>query len=294
MANKIIILGAGGQVGSALTALLRQQNSIECVAQTRDQLDISNIDLLRQFIQEQQAQIIVNCAAYTNVARAETDRENAEKINHFAVMELAKICEDLALPLIHISTDYVFSGKQSSPYCETDLTQPLNFYGVSKARGEEALRQHCKKHIILRTSAVFSAEGSNFVKTMLTLAEQKPRLTVIYDQFTRPSSASNIASVLFNLIKTILAGEVIWGTYHYAGETILSWYNFAKLIFELSGAQAIVQPVCSANYPSPVQRPLNAVLDCEKINRLLQLKLASLTSCLNNVLSELNAKTEKI
>ncbi|MBL4762767.1 MAG: dTDP-4-dehydrorhamnose reductase [Gammaproteobacteria bacterium] len=268
---KILIVGAGGQVGHALSIA---DTPYQLIALTRNDLDITDRSLINKIIKKSVPDIIINAAAYTAVDKAEDEKEMAFAINRDAVKYLADICADIQIPLLHISTDYVFDGNKSSAYLETDLVSPLGVYGKSKAEGETVLRQTLQQHFILRTSWVFSATGSNFVKTMLRLGEERDELSIVADQKGCPTSATSIANVLLMIADKYLRGDSIeWGTYHFANQKESTWLEFARAIFAVSkkmnnSASPKITAIKTSEYITPAKRPLNSVLDCSKLERV--------------------------
>jgi len=267
---KILITGANGQVGQALVENAAKQ-SIDALAYSKENLDISSHSMVEVALTRHRPDIVINAAAYTNVEQAEVDIESAKKINENAVEILARVCESLDIPLLHISTDYVFDGKKQTPYIETDATSPLSVYGATKLAGEKQLIEISKKYIILRTSWVFSATGNNFVKTMLRLFRERTEVSVVNDQFGGPTSADAIAKALLNIAARVLKPEFSdWGIYHFSGEPAVSWYDFACAIREACPAESLklqhLLPIPSNAFPTKASRPAYAVLAMEKIH----------------------------
>ena len=254
---KVLLLGANGQVGWELRRALVPAH--EVIACGRAEADLSNLDGLGEVITRAKAAVIINAAAYTAVDKAENDKELAERINHEAVAVLAEKAQKNNTLLIHYSTDYVFDGKKTSPYLETDPTNPISVYGATKLRGEEAIRASGCHHIIFRTSWVYAARGSNFVKTMLRLGKERDELSVVSDQIGAPTSAALIA----DMTARALAVPTLAGTYNLtaAGET--SWHGFATLILgeaqklgmALKAGPTQVKAIPTAAYPTPAKRP---------------------------------------
>ena len=211
----------------------------------------------------------INLAAYTAVDRAESEADAAWAINCAGAAHIAAACAESETPLIHLSTDYVFDGRKTGPYQEGDAVNPLGVYGSSKEAGERAVRAALTQHVILRTAWVFGAYGTNFVKTMLRLAGERPLLRVVADQRGCPTAAADIAAALMVIAERIERGAAKWGTYHFAGVDAVSWHGFAKAIFDLAAPQLSVrpqvEPITTDQYPTPARRPMNSVLDCRKI-----------------------------
>ena len=274
---KILLLGANGQVGQELRQTLHPLGNV--VAWGRQQLDLTQLDGIQPAIARVEPDIIVNAAAYTAVDRAESESELAYVVNEKAPCEIAAAASEAGAALVHISTDYVFSGEASTPYLETVTPEPLGEYGRSKLAGEEAIRSRCDRHCIVRTAWVYGAKGTgNFVKTMLRLGRERPELRVVADQMGSPTwsrdLAGAIATCLPNLLPDSAAGTSIYGTYHYSNSGVASWYDFAIAIFEEAGSQidlAVerVLPISTADYPTPARRPHYSVLNTTKISQLL-------------------------
>lgn len=265
MTKTILITGAGGQVGHELKIATCPHNRI---ALNRQQLDITDPMQIEAVFDQHRPDILINAAAYTQVDRAEHEAETAFAINRDAVADLAFACQQARVPLLHISTDYVFDGSKAGAYRETDSITPLGVYGESKAEGEVVLHGTLERHIILRTSWVFSATGNNFVNTMLRLGKEREELSIVDDQHGCPTSARSIAAVLLLIADRYLQGDVIeWGTYHYCNTPETTWYGFARKIFSLAGGykDLKLKPIPGSEYPTPAQRPLNSVLDCSLI-----------------------------
>jgi dTDP-4-dehydrorhamnose reductase len=287
VAKTILITGAGGQVGHELA-------TTDCdhrlVALTRQQLDITDPMQIEAAFDQQQPDIVINAAAYTQVDRAEHEAELAFAINRDAVADLAFACQRMRIPLLHLSTDYVFDGSKQGAYRETDPVAPLGVYGESKAEGEAALRATLEQHLILRTSWVFSSTGSNFVKTMLRLGKERDELGIVDDQYGCPTSARSIAAILLQIVDRYLQGESIeWGIYHYCNKPKTSWYGFAQAIFRLAQGYESpkLKPISTNEYPTPAQRPLNSVLNCSNLELHLGIKQANWIDELHRVLDQL-------
>lgn len=246
----------------------------QIIALTRNDLDITDCSSVNKIIKKHLPDIVINAAAYTAVDKAEDEQDMAFAINRDAVQYLADICAEIQIPLLHISTDYVFDGNKASAYLETDSISPLGVYGKSKAEGEAVLRQTLQQHFILRTSWVFSATGNNFVKTMLRLGKERDELSIVADQKGCPTSARSIAQTLLMVADRYLRGDSIeWGTYHFANQNASTWLEFARAIFAVSEKlNHTVSPkthaIKTAEYVTPAKRPLNSVLDCSKIERV--------------------------
>ena len=265
---KILLCGAGGQLGTELCRLA-EPSGWELVATDRPVLDIVDCAAIDAAIAVDRPQIVINAAAYTAVDRAESEPAEAWAGNCDGPANLAGACRAAGIPLVHISTDYVFDGGKRGPYVEDDPVNPLGVYGNSKEAGERAVRGGLAEHVILRTAWLYSAHGHNFVKTMLRLAESHASLRVVADQCGSPTSAADIAAAIATIAARIAAGAGRWGTYHFAGAGAVSWHGFAEAIFAAAkpwrGRPPAVTAIATAEYPTPARRPANSVLDCSRI-----------------------------
>ncbi|MDH2201464.1 dTDP-4-dehydrorhamnose reductase [Ectopseudomonas oleovorans] len=286
---KVLITGAAGQVGSELVKLAPA--GFDVVGYNSSELDITNAQQVQQIVAEQSPALIINAAAYTAVDKAETDVERAYAVNETGVKNLVEAALSLGIPVFHISTDYVFDGTATEPYKETDPVGPTGVYGASKLAGEQALANSGVKHIILRTSWVFGAEGNNFVKTMLRLGKERDTLGVVADQHGCPTSAASIANVLWQLAqKYTEEGELTWGIYHFSNAPATTWYGFAMEVFSKAGTFGIVHnnpkinSLTSEEFKMVVKRPLRSVLDTYKIETMLDFEVPRWSEELDKVL----------
>jgi len=268
VSGPILVLGSAGQVGSEL--MIRQSHATgPIVGFDRDTVDICDAAQMRDLVASTAPDLVINAAAYTAVDKAESERDLAFAINRDGPANLASACDAAAIPLLHISTDYVFDGASAAPYRETDPVAPMGVYGASKLAGEEAVRARLAHHVILRTAWVFSAHGANFVKTILRLSAERPELRVVDDQFGCPTPAAAIAETLLAIAAKLRRGGASWGTYHYAGAPATSWCRFARAIVETAarhrGRIIPVVPIATSEYPTAAKRPANSALDCTKI-----------------------------
>jgi dTDP-4-dehydrorhamnose reductase len=265
---KLLVLGAGGQVGHELSRRTWPVG-YTVVALDRAGLDITAREAVFAAVAREHPDVVVNAAAHTAVDRAENEPEAAWAANCIGPVNLAAACRVAAIPLIHLSTDYVFDGTKPGPYREDDPVAPLGVYGNSKEAGERAVREIAPQHVILRTAWVYAAQGRNFAKTMLRLAGERPVLRVVADQIGSPTSAVDIAAAIAVIIAALAAGNRSWGTYHFAGGGAVSWHGFAEAIFELAapwrGPAPKVEAITTADYPTPATRPANSVLGCTRI-----------------------------
>lgn len=271
---KVLITGAAGQVGSELVKLAPAD--FEVVGYKSSELDITNAQQVQQIVAEQAPALIINAAAYTAVDKAESDAERAYAVNETGVKNLAKAALAIGIPVFHISTDYVFDGTATEPYKETDPFGPTGVYGASKLAGEQVLANSGVKHIILRTSWVFGAEGNNFVKTMLRLGKERYTLGIVADQHGCPTSAASIAKVLWQLAQKYTEdGELPWGIYHFSNAPATTWHGFACEIFKQAVEAGVLEkaPIVNAiktsDYPTAAKRPKSSVMSCKKTLKLL-------------------------
>jgi len=280
--TNILVTGSQGQVGSELQLLSKNYN-YNFFFTDRDSLDITNQEEINNFVSTNNINTIINCAAYTAVDKAEDDRVNADKVNHLATKYLAQIAKDKDIQLIHISTDYVFDGKNYKPYNEDDKTNPNGVYGETKLVGEKAMQAiNPKKSIIIRTSWVYSSFGTNFVKTMLRLGKEKDELNVIFDQVGTPTYAKDLAKVILDIIPNIKNEKV--EIYNCSNEGVLSWYDFAKEIMRMAKLDCKINPIETKEYPTPAERPHYSLLNKAKIKKDFNLTISywkdSLDTCL--------------
>lgn len=288
---RVLITGAGGQVGHEL---LRQTPAgIDAIGLTSAELDISNGAQVAETCARLQPALIINAAAYTAVDKAESEPERAHAVNAEGVAHLAQAAAAAGIPLLHISTDYVFPGDAEVPYREEDATGPIGVYGASKLAGEQAAAL-CPRHIVLRTSWVFASHGNNFVKTMLRVGAQRDVLGVVADQLGGPTAAASIAGALWQIaLKWQAEGELLWGIYHYSGAPACSWHGFAVEVFRQAVEMGLltkapqVNAITTADYPTPARRPAWSVLDCAKIPRELGIAQPDWQQDLAQVLREL-------
>ena len=283
----ILVTGAAGQVGRECV----ERGGSDVIGLDRKSLDLRDTAAIQSVFSRLHPRVVINAAAYTAVDKAESEPEAAFAINRDGTARLTTACEQAKIPLIHISTDYVFDGSKTDPYIETDAVNPLGVYGKSKQQGEAALRQTLAQHLILRTSWVFGRYGPNFVKSILRLAREKPELRVVADQYGAPTHAGALADVLLALARRAARGESLpWGTYHYCGAPFTSWHGFAETIISKSAALGLlacrvpVRSITTAEFPTPAQRPANTRLDCALIQDKLDIRPAPWQNGLDEVL----------
>jgi len=270
--NNILVTGGNGQLGSELKALATHYDTYNFIFTDVAELDITNNTLVAEFIKAHKVNTIINCAAYTAVDKAEEQFEIADKINHLAVANFAKIAKENNVKLIHISTDYVFDGTAHKPYAEIDTPNPQSVYGRTKLAGEEAIfRISPENAIIIRTSWVYSIYGNNFVKTMLRLGKDRDELNVVADQVGTPTNAADLAKTIIEIVPKIENKKV--ALYHYSNQGICSWYDFSKAIFEINGKSIKVNPIGTKDYPTPAKRPYYSVLSKQKIEKKFNIEI---------------------
>ena len=270
--KRILITGANGQLGNEMRRLGDVSPNTYIYTDVAE-LDITNGDAVAQFVKDNSVDIIVNCAAYTNVDKAETDEATAELINATAVANLAKAIKDVDGTLFHVSTDYVFGDEGNTPRTEDMPLNPLGVYGRTKLRGELAIAEIGCKAVIIRTAWLYSEFGNNFLKTMLRLTSERKQLNVVFDQVGTPTYAGDLALAIFSIIEAdVYAGNE--GVYHFSNEGVCSWYDFATEIAMAAGnTDCKVQPCHSDEFPSPVKRPSFSVLDKTKIKRTFGIEI---------------------
>ena len=288
MQRKILVFGANGQLGREIM----DRAGDAATGFDRASVDISDAAAVRQAVLEHPPSAIVNAAGYTAVDQAETEIDAALRTNRHGAAVLAEAGSSADVPFVQISTDYVFDGAKRTPYREDDPVAPLNVYGRSKAEGEQTVRAACPQHIILRTSWVFSPHGTNFVRTMLRLGAERPELSIVDDQTGCPTSAADLAgAILAILTKAGEPGSDAWGTYHYRGGDVVTWYGFAELIFEEAAryghAVPRLVPAETGAYPSKAVRPAYSVLSTEKLARTFGIEPRPLRDSLRECLDAL-------
>jgi dTDP-4-dehydrorhamnose reductase len=261
----VLVTGQNGQLGNELKLLAGEYNQFDYIFTDVMELDIADAIKVTHFFTEHKPSFCINAAAYTAVDKAETEKEITLKINADAVGNLAENCARLNARLVHVSTDYVFDGTANSPYTEDHPVSPVNFYGESKLRGEEIAIAKLPSSVIIRTSWVYSYFGNNFVKTMLRLMKDRESINVINDQFGSPTYARDLGEAI---LKMISRENVAPGIYHFSNEGVISWFDFAVAIRDLSGMKCDVKPIDTSGYPTPAKRPAYSVMSKEKIKAL--------------------------
>ncbi|MBM3605608.1 MAG: dTDP-4-dehydrorhamnose reductase [Alphaproteobacteria bacterium] len=260
--EQLLVLGRTGQLAQELARLAPKATCLD-----RTNADLAQPESCAAAIRRIAPAAVINAAAYTAVDRAESDAETARLVNAEAPAAMARACADLGIPFLHVSTDYVFDGAGDRPRSEEAPTAPLGVYGATKLAGEEGIAAAGGTWAVMRTSWVFSAHGSNFVKTMLRLGAERDRLTIVADQVGGPTPAADIAAAALTMIRTLQDNPSRGGIYHFAGAPDVSWADFAREIFAQAGLGAQVVDIPTADYPTPARRPLNSRLDCSRIAR---------------------------
>lgn len=281
---KIMITGAYGQLGNALKRELAGDSSLETIFTDVDTLDITDPTVLNRFFDDNPVDMVINCAAYTAVDRAESDDLKAAAINTGAVGNLGQAAAKHGMKVIHVSTDYVFSGEGFRPYEENDEPYPQSIYGRTKLEGEGLLTSFSNNAMIIRTAWLYSEFGNNFVKTMLRLSDERDEINVVSDQIGTPTYAGDLAHAIHEVIQ-----HERWqpGIYHFTNEGVASWYDFTKAIFEIAGKKTKVNPIRTSQYPTPAKRPLYSVLSKDKIKRNYGIEIPYWRDSLCRCLSEL-------
>lgn len=284
--KNILITGANGQLGNEMRVVSAEQEQLVYHFTDVAELDICDIEAIERYVVDHAIDCIVNCAAYTNVNKAEEDTELCDKLNHQAPANLARVAAKHQVGLIHVSTDYVFNGEHHLPYKEDDPTCPNSVYGATKLAGEQAIQTLHPAAVIIRTAWLYSTFGNNFVKTMLRLGSERDELGVVFDQIGTPTYARDLARA----IQHILVKGIVPGIYHYSNEGVCSWYDFTKMIFALGGITTCqLKPLHTDEYPTPAARPHYSVLDKTKIKQTYGVEVPywvdSLRECISSVVS---------
>ena len=284
---KLLITGAYGQLGNEMRVALERYPHLESIFTDVDTLDITDKNAVDAFVALHQPNVLINCAAYTAVDKAEDDLALCYKINCDAVRNLGEVAQAHGMTVIHVSTDYVFDGTGHIPYTEDMAVSPTNVYGKSKLAGERELRKACPGAIIIRTSWLYSGFGNNFVKTMLKLGSERSQLKVIFDQIGTPTYAADLADAMLQIIDS---GKFVPGIYHFSNEGVCSWYDFTKMIFKLANVECEVLPIESKDYAVRTPRPHYSVLNKSKLkstyNQTIPYWMDGLERCLHVLLSE--------
>lgn len=286
---QILIVGGEGQLGSSLSILSEKAEFAQFEITTINQLDLSKEENIKNYLSNTHFDYLVNCSAYTAVDKAETDKDTARLLNALAPQWLAKYASEKGAGIIHISTDYVFDGTGNLPLTPEMPAHPDTVYGETKLEGEQLVAKTNPKHIIIRTSWLYSPYGNNFVKAMLAQASKKAAVNVVYDQVGTPTLAEDLAAAILNILKQVKENEAqfVPGIYHYSNLGVCSWFDFAQIIFRLSGLPVAVQPVRSSAYITAAHRPAYSVMDTYKIRHQFNLEIPYWTDSLEKCLKEL-------
>ena len=287
--HTILVTGANGQLGWELGQLANSYPAFKFVFVDRSQLDLSFPETFEKMIHSIAPDCIINTAAYTAVDKSETEKELAFTVNATAVQELARISKGLAIPFITYSTDYVFNGEATQPYLSSTKTDPVNYYGSTKAAGETLAVEANEQTIIIRTSWVFSSHGNNFVKTMMRLMKERENLNIVADQKGRPTYAKDLANATMQMIEVMNAGKTMNGVYHFANTGETTWYDFAAKIKANAGLDCTLNPIETKDFPTPAKRPSYSVLDTSKIEEALSLSIPHWEDALASCMKEISA-----
>lgn len=283
---KILITGSKGQLGNELRELSGDFPKFDFLYTDVDELDISDELKVDEFLAEHKPDVVINCAAYTAVDKAESDESTAYRINAGAVGILARTTSKHKALLVHVSTDYVFDGTTYLPYLETDKINPVSAYGRTKYAGEQAVEEYSTKAIILRTSWLYSAFGNNFVKTILKYGKERDQLKVVFDQIGTPTYARDLGRAILDILPLTIENKGI-EVYHYSNEGVASWYDFAKAIVEISDLSCKIDPIGTEDYPLPAKRPFYSVLNKSKFREKFLLDIPywrdSLKDCIQRL-----------
>ncbi len=282
--SKILVIGAGGQLGQCLKVVAERRGITEIVFPAEQDANILNESGLNDLLAKEQPGFVINCAAYTAVDKAEDEADLSKSINETGAAYLASSCLANGATLIHVSTDFVFEGNDVKLLKESDEAKPINVYGVTKLDGEKAVASILPAHFIIRTSWLYSEYANNFVKTMLKLGAERDELNIIADQVGTPTYAIDLANAIYDIIES---GQTSYGIYHYSNEGVTSWFDFAKAIFDVSQTQVKVNPIPGSAYPTKALRPAFSVMDKTKIKETFNIEIPywrdSLVACIKQI-----------
>lgn len=283
----ILVTGANGQLGNSIRVLSGQYPQYNFLFTDVDTLDITDPAAVKAAIKDNQVNYIINCAAYTAVDKAEDNEELCRRLNSFAVCVLGEAAREAGAKMIHVSTDYVFSGTGYRPYKETDGTRPVSVYGRTKLAGEEGLMEVCPDAVIIRTAWLYSEFGSNFVKTVLRLGKERDELGFVFDQIGTPTYAGDLAAMILSVVTADEKGAFVPGIYHYSNEGVCSWYDFTVKILQIAGIDCRIRPIETKDYPTKAVRPPYSVLNKSKIKETYGVTIphweASLRVCMGKL-----------
>ena len=287
--SRILVIGKNGQLGKSIQKLITNTEQTEdFIFVGREELDLSNENMVTRYFKDNSFDIIINCAAYTQVDKAEEEQKLANQVNNLAVSQLAQIAKNQQAKLVHISTDYVFDGKNNKPYKETDRTNPISVYGKTKLAGEKAIQEILPADAtIIRVSWMYSEYGNNFVKTMLRIGKERDEINVINDQIGSPTYATDLAEVILQAIKykNLKKENQITQIYHYSNEGKISWYEFAKEIFKIAKIDCKVNPIVSEHYPTLAKRPKISLMNKSKISNRFDINIFEWRKSLENCIA---------
>jgi dTDP-4-dehydrorhamnose reductase len=284
-----LVTGANGQLANEIRIIAAHYPQYEFFFTTKEELPIENTEAVKSFFEKNKIDYCVNCAAYTAVDEAESEKEKTFLINADAVGNLANICNIFQTKLIHISTDYVYDGSSNIPLKEDSKTGSVNIYGESKLKGEELALEKNPSTLIIRTSWVYSSFGNNFVKTMLRLFKEKTEINVVADQYGSPTYAADLATTIMKFVERMQQGKELSGIFNYCNEGIITWYQFAEEIKSLTNSNCIINPIPTSSYKTAARRPQYSVLDTSKIKQTLQLSIPGWKESLKKCIGILNA-----
>lgn len=280
----VLVTGGNGQLAQCINDVRISYPNIDFVFTDVEDLDITNQEKLNLFFESNTFDWCINCAAYTAVDQAEIHSELANKINTLGAKNLAIACKKNNLKLIHVSTDFIFDGNSKKPYAEVDKPNPISVYGATKLKAEQEIKSILNEHFIIRTSWLYSEFGHNFLKTMIRLAKDKSEINVVNDQIGTPTYAKDLALVILEIINL---NSKNYGIYHYSNSGTITWYDFARSIFEFKGVNIMVNPIKTKDYPTLAKRPAYSVLDTSKIKQTLNIQIPNWRDSLKVAISNL-------
>ena len=284
----ILVTGANGQLGNSIRVLAGQYPQYNFLFTDVDTLDITDPAAVKAAVKDNQVNYIINCAAYTAVDKAEDNEELCRRLNSFAVCVLGEAAREAGAKMVHVSTDYVFSGTGYRPYKENDDTRPVSVYGRTKLAGEEGLMEVCPDAVIIRTAWLYSEFGSNFVKTVLRLGKEREELGFVFDQVGTPTYAGDLAVIILSVVTADEKGAFVPGIYHYSNEGVCSWYDFTMKILQIAGIDCRIRPIETKDYPTKAVRPPYSVLNKSKIKEIYKIVIphweTSLRICMKKLI----------
>lgn len=285
--TKILVSGANGQLAKNIKAISSVYPSLKFTYKVALELDIANHKKVKSFFKSNNYDYFINCAAYTNVDKAETESESAFNVNQIALKNISEVCAKNNIILIHVSTDFIFDGNTNKAYKEIDTPNPLGVYGISKLKGEEEIKKNTKQFFVIRTSWLYSEYNKNFMKTMVQLSKTRDTLAVVDDQIGSPTYAKDLAHIILKIIET---KNMSFGIYNYSNEGIASWYDFAYAILKEINSDIKLLPIKTKDYPTPAKRPIFSVLDKTKIKKTMKIEIPYWKDSLQKAIKNLNIK----